>query len=153
MTGRILALDAGERRIGVALSDPTGTIASPLTVIDRAVDDEVSRLQSICEEYEVHSIVVGLPIGLSGGEGPAAAAARDVAQMAAAATGLPVDLHDERFTTSTAEAALIAGGMRRDARRGVRDKVAAAVLLQGYLDAERKRGDADPGTGSGADGA
>lgn len=147
--GRILGLDPGERRIGAALSDPTGTIASPHAVIDRRAEDAGARILAICTEYDVTRIVVGLPVTLAGTEGRSAEMARDVAVMASRATGLPVDLHDERFTSTTAEVALREGGLRREERREVRDKVAAAVLLQGYLDAVRASGDAD---GSGTDG-
>lgn len=138
MSGRILALDPGERRIGLALSDPTGIIASPHAVIDRHTDDVAERLQRICRDEDVSRIVVGLPVTLDGREGQAAAAARELARLAAEATELDVILHDERFTTVTAEQALLEGGMRRAERREVRDKVAAAVLLQSYLDGERR---------------
>lgn len=138
MSGRILALDPGERRIGLALSDPTGIIASPHAVIDRRTDDVAERLQRICRDEDVSRIVVGLPVTLDGREGQAAAAARELARLAAEATELDVILHDERFTTVTAEQALLEGGMRRAERREVRDKVAAAVLLQSYLDGERR---------------
>ncbi|MEN8234172.1 MAG: Holliday junction resolvase RuvX [Actinomycetota bacterium] len=131
---RILGLDPGERRIGVALSDPTGTIASPHSVIDRRTTSVKAAVRELCDEFSVEKIVVGLPTGLSGNEGPAAKAAREVAETVAEATGLPVDLQDERFTTVTAEAALLEGGVRRAKRRDVRDKVAAAVILQAYLD-------------------
>lgn len=138
MSGRILALDPGERRIGLALSDPTGIIASPYAVIDRGTDDVAQRLQRICRDEDVSRIVVGLPVTLDGREGQAAAAARELARLAAEATDLDVILHDERFSTVTAEQALLEGGMRRAERREVRDKVAAAVLLQSYLDGERR---------------
>jgi len=138
VSGRILALDPGERRIGLALSDPTGIIASPYAVIDRRTDDVAQRLQRICRDEDVSRIVVGLPVTLDGREGQAAAAARELARLAAEATDLDVILHDERFSTVTAEQALLEGGMRRAERRQVRDKVAAAVLLQSYLDGERR---------------
>jgi putative Holliday junction resolvase len=138
VSGRILALDPGERRIGLALSDPTGIIASPYAVIDRRTDDVAQRLQRICRDEDVSRIVVGLPVTLDGREGQAAAAARELARLAAEATDLDVILHDERFSTVTAEQALLEGGMRRAERREVRDKVAAAVLLQSYLDGDRR---------------
>jgi len=131
---RILGLDPGERRIGIALTDPDGVIASPHSVIDRRNRDVADELRRICEESDVALIVVGLPTGLSGKAGPAVDAARAVADLAAGATGLPVVFQDERFTTVTAEAALLEGGVKRKKRRDVRDKVAAAVILQGYLD-------------------
>lgn len=143
MKGRVLGLDPGERRIGVALSDPTGTIASPYAVIDRRSDDVTETLRRICAEMDVVRIVVGLPVSLSGQEGPSAAGARALASLAAEHTGLPVDLHDERFTTVTAEEALLEGGVRREQRREKRDKVAAAVMLQGYLDRKSMRGPDD----------
>ncbi|MEA2022906.1 MAG: Holliday junction resolvase RuvX [Actinomycetota bacterium] len=138
---RILGLDPGERRIGVALSDPTGTIASPHSVIDRRSVKLADAVRALCEEHGVERIVVGLPTGLSGVEGPSAKAARTVGTAVAEATGLPVEYQDERFTTVTAEAALVEGGVRRAKRRDVRDKVAAAVILQSYLDRKDLPGD------------
>jgi putative Holliday junction resolvase len=138
---RILGLDPGERRVGVALSDPTGTIASPHSVIDRRSANLADAVRALCEEHGVERIVVGLPTGLSGVEGPSAKAARTVGAAVAEATGLPVEYQDERFTTVTAEAALLEGGVRRAKRRDVRDKVAAAVILQTYLDRKDLSGD------------
>ncbi len=138
---RILGLDPGERRVGVALSDPTGTIASPHSVIDRRSVELTEAVRSLCEEHDVEQIVVGLPTGLSGVEGPSAKAARAVGTALAEATGIPVEYQDERFTTVTAEAALLEGGVRRAKRRDVRDKVAAAVILQTYLDRKDLSGD------------
>jgi putative Holliday junction resolvase len=138
---RILGLDPGERRIGVALSDPTGTIASPHSVIDRRAVDPAIAVQELCAKYEVDKIVVGLPTSLSGTEGPSAVAARAFGTLIAQATGLPMEYQDERFTTVTAEAALLEGGMTRAKRRDVRDKVAAAVILQTYLDRKDNNGD------------
>ncbi len=138
---RILGLDPGERRVGVALSDPTGTIASPHSVIDRRSVKLADAVRALCEEHGVERIVVGLPTGLSGVEGPSAKAARTVGTAVAEATGLPVEYQDERFTTVTAEAALLEGGVRRAKRRDVRDKVAAAVILQSYLDRKDLPGD------------
>ncbi len=134
---RILGLDHGERRIGVAISDATGTIATPHSVIDRRVQNLTEELRSVVRENDVELIVVGLPVQLSGEEGASAGAAREFADSVAEATGLPVRLQDERFTTVTAEEALIEGGVSREARREMRDKVAAAVMLQGYLDGRR----------------
>ena len=138
---RILGLDPGQRRIGVALSDPTGTIASPHSVIDRRSAEFTDAVRSLCEEHGVERIVVGLPTGLSGVEGPSATAARGVGAAVADATGLPVEYQDERFTTVTAEAALLEGGVKRSKRRDVRDKVAASVILQTYLDRKDLSGD------------
>jgi len=134
--GRVLGLDPGERRIGVALSDPTGIIAQPLEVIDREVADPVETVKRLVREHEVVTVVIGLPVSLSGGEGPAAKAARAFGATMSAALDIEVVYQDERFTTVTAEEALIEGGVRRDRRRQVRDMVAAAVMLQAYLDAK-----------------
>lgn len=139
MSGRILGLDPGERRIGVALSDPLGIIAQPHSVIDIRKQDVAAELKRIISEEDVVTIVVGLPVSLDGTERAAARRAREFGATVAAATGVAPVFADERFTTSVAEAALIEGGMRRSDRKVTRDKVAAAVMLQGYLDSERHR--------------
>ena len=131
---RVLGLDPGERRIGVALSDPLGIIAQPHIVLDQRKTDAVAAIRDICTEYEVKTVVVGLPVSLSGVEGTAAEKARVLGERVAAATGCEIVFFDERFTTVQAEAALIEGGVRRNKRRATIDKVAAAVMLQGYLD-------------------
>lgn len=135
--GRVLALDPGTRRIGVAVSDPARILASPLEVIEGS--DPLPRLRELVAHYEPDVVVVGLPTSLSGTEGPAAVAARRFAQEVAEALEVPVELVDERFTTRTAESAMVEGGVRRRERRGKVDKVAAAVILQQYL--ERQRSD------------
>lgn len=133
MTGRSLGIDPGSHRIGVAVSDATGTIASPLQFV--ATDTDVmAGLRVICDEYEITTIVIGLPISLDGSEGPSAAAARELGDEIAEKIGLPVEYRDERFTSHTAESALIKGGVRRKKRKEKRDQVAAAVMLQGWLD-------------------
>ena len=133
--GRLLGLDYGSKRVGVAISDSSQVIASPYTVI------EASRilvgLEEILEAEEIEAIVVGLPISLSGEEGPSAAAARSLGRRVAEHTGLEVVYVDERFTTKVAEDTLIAGGVRRARRRDIRDKMAATVMLQGHLDSLR----------------
>jgi len=143
---RVIGLDPGERRLGIAISDPTGTIATPHGFIDVSEGQPIEALRAMCSELDVERIVIGLPIRLDGTEGHAAGLSRVLGEEIASAIGIPVSYHDERFTTVTAEAALIEGGMRRGERRGKRDQVAAAVMLQGYLDAERQRnGRADHG--------
>ncbi len=134
MTGRVLGLDPGERRIGVAVSDVSRTIASPVRFIDRKTEDVEQNLRDIRDEYEIAIVVVGLPINLDGSEGRSAQAARDFAALVNDATGLTVELQDERFTSRTAEAALIEGGVSRKSRKEKRDQVAAAVMLQSFLD-------------------
>ena len=136
---RILGLDPGERRIGVALSDTLGIIAQPHVVLDRRAGDAVAEIKRICDEYEVATVVVGLPRSLSGDEGESAAKARELGAAVGAATECSVEFADERFTTVQAESALLEAGMKRRQRRETVDMVAAAVMLQGYLDAENRQ--------------
>ncbi len=134
MTGRVLGLDPGERRIGVALSDPLGMIAQPHSMIDRRKQNVAEELQRLVAEEDVTQIVIGLPTSLDGVERGPAQQARKLGEAVREATGLEPMFADERFTTNIAESALIESGMRRAARRENRDKVAAAVMLQGFLD-------------------
>jgi putative Holliday junction resolvase len=134
----VLGIDLGSKRIGVAVSDRTGTIASPLTVIQRSgsVARDHQVIAALVVEEEAAAVVVGLPLNMNGTEGPAAKAA--VAEAAALATvvGVPVHTSDERRTTVTADRAMMEAGMRAPARRKVVDKIAAAVLLQHWLDGQ-----------------
>jgi putative Holliday junction resolvase len=139
VTGRILGLDPGERRIGIAVSDATGTIASPVEYIDVRTKHHEQRIKDLCIEWEIAEVVVGLPISLDGTEGPAAVKSRDFGSRVEGLTGLPVSYHDERFTTVTAEQALLEGGVKRRSRTSRRDQVAAAIMLQGFLDTRRYR--------------
>lgn len=134
MSGRVLGLDPGERRIGVALSDPLGMIAQPHSMIDRRRQSVAKELRRLVAEEDVTQIVIGLPTSLDGKERVAAERAREFGVAVKEATGIEPVFADERFTTSIAESVLIESGMRRSARREARDKVAAAVMLQGYLD-------------------
>lgn len=138
MTERVLGLDPGERRIGVAISDPLGIIAQPLVVIDRQRDDALAAIRNLVSEHNVSMIVVGLPISLSGDEGQSAVAARAFATEIAENVECQVEHMDERFTSAIAEEAMLEGGVRRQVRRDSRDKIAAAVMLQGWLDRERR---------------
>jgi putative Holliday junction resolvase len=138
---RVLAVDLGERRIGLALSDPSGTLASPLRTIEVSGDPERDRLAVVdaAREAEAQVIVVGLPRSLSGREGPAARRARaEASALAEVAGGIRVELHDERFTTREADRALAAAGKRGRERRARVDAAAAAIILQSYLDARGK---------------
>ena len=135
---RVLGIDLGSKRIGIAVSDFTGTVASPLSVLARSKSrrhdhDEIAR---IAREEEAEAIVVGLPLNMDGSSGPAARSATKEARDIATVTGMPVHLQDERLTTVTAERALREANMRGEERRTVVDKVAAAVLLQTWLDAK-----------------
>jgi putative Holliday junction resolvase len=140
--GRVLGLDLGERRIGVATSDAGRVLASPRTVIERHGrgpdrSEDHRAILALAREEEAVASVVGLPLSLDGTLGPAAQhvlAEVDALRALAEADGIAVVVHDERLTTVTAEAALLEARMRREARRRVVDKVAAAVMLQSWLD-------------------
>jgi putative Holliday junction resolvase len=135
---RILAVDPGSKRVGLALSDPTGTIAQALTTVSADPGETLpSRLVQIARANDAGKIVVGLPLRLDGSSGPEAAAARKLADELRVASGLPVELVDERLTTAAAERAMISTGMRRAKRRTTVDRVAAALLLQSHLDRRR----------------
>jgi putative holliday junction resolvase len=141
MSGRVLALDVGSRRLGVAMSDPTGTVASPLvTLVRRGPVEDASAIALLAAEHAAATLVVGLPRSLGGAEGPAAKAVRAyVEELRAHLGGLRIELADERLSTVAAERALIAGGVRRADRRAVVDQVAASLFLQVWLDAARER--------------
>ncbi|HEX9344197.1 MAG TPA: Holliday junction resolvase RuvX [Actinomycetota bacterium] len=135
MSGRVLALDVGSRRLGVAVSDPTGTVATPLTTVPRRkVADDAAALAKLAAEQQARLIVVGLPVTLAGGEGRAATEVRAyVAELAGLLPGIAFELADERLSTVAAERALIGGGVRRRERRDVVDQVAASLFLQTWL--------------------
>jgi putative Holliday junction resolvase len=133
-----LGVDLGSRRIGLALSDPGGRIASPLAVLQRAKEqvDDHRAIVDVARENDAVLIVVGLPISLSGDLGPAARAtlAEVDAMQNVAGADLAIETYDERLTTITAERSLNEARMSRDERRKVVDKVAAAVMLQSWLE-------------------
>ena len=134
MNERIVALDIGDARIGVAVSDAMRLIASPVEVIRRVgFGPDVKRVQEICRRYDTTLILSGLPLNLNGTEGPQAAKIRLFCQQLEK-VGLVVYYQDERLTTVTAENALLEQNMHRAQRRQTVDKVAAAVILQQYLD-------------------
>ena len=126
---RVLALDYGSARCGCALSDPTGTLATPLDVVaDPGSEQGLERIAALVAEHGAERVVVGLPVSLSGEEGPQAAEARAFAARLAAAVSVPVETFDERFTTALA---------RRTPGRRPEDSRAAAHLLDGYLQTRR----------------
>lgn len=141
---RILALDYGERRIGVAVSDPTRTIASPLTTLTRRPGKRPpwSELSAIVTEQEPAELVVGLPLDLTGEEGAWAAEVRDFAGQLERRFALPVHWVDERMTSVLAERAVRGMGLKKSQReeKGRVDAAAAAIILQAYLNRERSRG-------------
>lgn len=143
---RVLGIDLGTKRIGIAVSDSGGSLAMPYEVVQRGRDRRADhrRIAELARETEAEAVVVGLPLSLDGTDGPAAKRARREAQEIGLAVGLPVELWDERLTTVTAERDLMALDMRGEARRRVVDKVAAAVLLQAWLDHRRQTGAQEP---------
>jgi putative Holliday junction resolvase len=140
--GRILALDYGERRIGLAVSDPTGTIAQPLPTISRRIGRRppYARIIEILQEWEVQQVVLGLPVESSGDEGDAAANARSFGEEIARRSGLQVEYWDERFTSARAEREISRLGLSASARRQKErvDAMAATLILQAYLDAQTR---------------
>lgn len=136
---RAIGVDLGTKRIGVALS--AGTLATPLEVLARSGDRrrDHRRIAELAAEAEAEIVVVGLPLSLDGSVGPAARRALDEADELADEVGLPVETWDERLSTVTAERSLLAQDVRGPARRRVVDKVAAAVILQAWLDARQPR--------------
>jgi putative holliday junction resolvase len=137
---RALGIDVGSVRVGLAASDPSGTIASPVTVLARTGKRALwGRLRDEAAGRGATLVVVGLPRRLDGSEGDAARDAREFAAEAERELGLPCVLWDERLTTVQAERSLIAAGKRRSARRASIDSVAASLLLQSWLDSRRAR--------------
>ncbi|MCC7023191.1 MAG: Holliday junction resolvase RuvX [Thermomicrobiales bacterium] len=139
-TGRAMGLDVGERRVGVAIADELDTIASPLTVVLRRPGD-LEEIRDLAVRHGVDRLVLGMPTGMSGREGPQAASVRVFAAelRAALVSGIEIAFWDERLTTTVAERVLRERSSRRNRRKGEIDAMAAAVILQGYLDAGRAR--------------
>ncbi len=137
MSGRILAIDYGERRLGLALSDPSGSVAHPLSVIDN-VDHvrAMGLLGELVEERSIVRIIVGDPRTLSGQAGAQAARVKSFVSALAEVCDVPIDLYDERLSSKEARAGLAAGGVPGRKMRGLVDKLAAAIFLQSYLDRE-----------------
>lgn len=138
---RILGLDFGTVRLGVALSDEMGWTAQPLEVIKRSDNgDELDSLARIVEEYNVDEIVIGMPFNMDGTVGPMAEAVREFAEDLKSRFELPVREWDERLSSKAAERVLIEGNIRRKKRKTLIDKVSAAMILQGYLDSGDREG-------------
>ncbi|MGH3815709.1 MAG: Holliday junction resolvase RuvX [Pseudonocardiaceae bacterium] len=145
--GRRLGVDVGEVRVGVALSDPSGILATPLVTLnrDRSGGRDLEALAALIVEHEVVEVVVGLPRTLAGRHGPAARAAQDYAADLAGriGDGVPVRLTDERLTTVSATRVLAGRGVRGRKQRAVVDQAAAVEILQGWLEARRAGGAAE----------
>lgn len=141
-TGTRIGIDVGEVRVGVARTDPAGTLALPVRTLRRSADGaELGVLVRIVEEYEAIEIVVGLPLTLAGGEGQASARARRYARMISRRTPVPVRLVDERLTTVSAHQVLHQAGRSSRGHRSVVDQVAATMILEQALAIERSTGE------------
>ena len=135
---RIIGLDVGEKTIGIAISDEMGWTAQGLEVIHRKkIENDLTRLQEIINQYGVEQIVAGLPKNMNGTLGPRAKMVQKLATMLENHFKLPVILWDERLTTVSAERTLIQADMSRQKRKKVIDKIAAILILQNYLDSKR----------------
>ena len=132
---RILAIDHGSKRIGIAVSDELKMIAQPLEyILAEPSADSLARLQELLSEKEVELILVGMPRNMDGTYGPAAQKVQEFVAALKVAVTVPIKLWDERLTSAQANRVLIQGNVRRDKRKEKVDKMAAAILLQSYLD-------------------
>lgn len=141
-TDRSMGIDYGSRRVGVALSDPMGILASGLETIQRRGEDDaavIRRLAELCTVYEVKRIILGLPRRTDGKSGEAEQSARDFAAGLAEKTGLEVIFADERYTTVLAGRIMREAGIKREKRRALVDQIAAEIILQDWLDQHRKK--------------
>ncbi len=135
-TGRLLGVDYGSKRIGLSVSDPDRKFSFPLTTYERrSADEDAAYFRALVTEEPVGKVVLGLPVHLDGREGQKAAEVRAFGDWLADVTGLSVVYFDERYTTVEAESALWEAGLTHKKRRDRRDRVAAQILLQTYLDA------------------
>ena len=137
--GRTLGLDVGDRWIGVALSDPLGILASPLTRIERTDDEAaVKAIAELVGKHEARAVVAGLPYSLNGNVGQQAVRVQDFLRKLAQSVGVPVLTSDERLSTVWATQGMIEAGASRETRKGKIDAAAAALILQWYLDRRRQ---------------
>jgi putative Holliday junction resolvase len=134
---RILAIDYGRKRLGLAVSDALGMSSHPLPALQRRTPDlDLQALRAVVADRDVRRLVLGLPLNMNGSEGPMAAEARAFGTWLGGATGLPVLYEDERLSTDEAEEFLRGAGLRPSDRKRLRDSVAAAVILRGVLERE-----------------
>ena len=137
--GRVLALDVGDVRIGVASSDPLRIIASPYSVITRtSLDKDLEALRDVIAEREAVRVVVGLPLGIDGTPGPQAAKVLEFIEQLRTVTSVEIVTQDERFSTAGAQRMLIAANVSRKNRKKVVDKIAAQHILQIHLDRAKR---------------
>ena len=138
--GLVLAVDLGTKRVGLALSDPSRVIASPLrTILADPASTLAERLAAVVREVEAAEVVVGLPIRMDGAEGPEARSARITAEALRKLGGIPVRLLDERLSSAAAERSLLSQGASRSRRRELSDQVAATIILQSFLEKPHAR--------------
>ena len=142
---RIMGLDFGSKTVGVAVSDPLLVTAQSVEIIRRKSENKLrqtlARIEELIEEYEVDRIVIGLPKNMNNTEGERVEKTKAFGEMLERRTGLPVHYWDERLTTVAAEQILMESGVRRENRKAVIDKVAAGLILQGYLDCLKTKED------------
>ncbi len=144
---RIMGLDFGSKTVGVAVSDPLFLTAQGVEIVRREKENQLrktlARIEELIGEYEVGEIVLGLPMNMNGTEGVRVELTREFQEKLERRTGLPVHLYDERLTTVMADNAMMEAGIRREDRKDYVDRIAAQLILQGYLDrraAEMKQG-------------
>ncbi|MBN1881844.1 MAG: Holliday junction resolvase RuvX [Deltaproteobacteria bacterium] len=130
---RLLGLDVGEKRIGVAVTDPTGIFTQPISTIMRGTDD-IEKILDLVREYDITEVVVGLPVNMNGTLGPGAQKVQEFAQRLEAVLTIPIVFEDERLTTSMAERMMIDADVSRKKRKRSVDKIAAAIILEGRLE-------------------
>ena len=134
----LIGLDVGEKRIGVAIANAEGLVAIPLAVLDRVEEEaDLKAILDLAEEHDVEQIVVGLPRSMDGSIGKQAEVILDFCKLLSQHTDIPVDTWDERLSTVAAERLLSEAGVKRGKRKAQRDALAAALVLQGYLDRAR----------------
>jgi len=132
---RVLSLDVGDRRIGVAVSDPLGIIAQGVTVIERkTLDEDLKAIRDIIAQYGAESVVVGMPINMDGTRGKSADKVTEFVGALGSSTGIPVATYDERLSTKESEKFLISSDVSRRKRKSVIDKIAAQLILESYLE-------------------
>lgn len=133
---RILGLDVGDARVGLAISDPERITAQPLDTVPRD-ENTVTRISEIIGEFSVSVVVIGLPLLMSGKEGEQARKVREFSQELSSATGVPISFIDERLTSREAEGLLLSGGVKRKKRKSASDRLAASLILRSYLDQDK----------------
>ncbi|MBO4701988.1 MAG: Holliday junction resolvase RuvX [Lachnospiraceae bacterium] len=140
---RLMGLDFGSKTVGVALSDPTGLIASPLEIIEREREDKLrktfSRIEELIEEYKVTKIVLGLPLNMDSSEGERVRKTEEFKEALERRTGLEIVFWDERLSTVEAHDIMTEAGVKGIDRKKFVDKIAASIILQGYMDSQKEK--------------